>query len=108
MSIYFIDFTELSTELYSWLFEMDIVKNSRTVKMVLENNGLVEPENQGANNRDRRTTGVLSDYLWPNGRIPYVFDSILSEFSKYQLPPHFEPISYSYRIFFSSIEHYSV
>lgn len=76
--LYFVP-TELSPDLYSWLFEMDIVKSSRTVKTVLENNGLLEPEHQGIKQRERKAASVLSDYLWPNGRIPYVFDSIMSE-----------------------------
>ncbi len=58
---------------------MDIVKSSHIVQTVLENNGLLEPEQEGAKQRERRTAGVLSDYLWPNKRIPYVFESMISK-----------------------------
>ncbi len=64
---------------------MDIVKNSRTVKTVLERNGLIEPEHdseEGMLHRERKTAGVNSNYLWPKGRIPYVFESSVSEFSR--------------------------
>ena len=62
--------------LQSWLFEMDIVKSSVPVRSLL---GEMDGEEEHTGHKQRRTAGAQTEYIWPGGRIPYVFDSSVSE-----------------------------
>ena len=68
----------MPAELHDWLFEMDIVRSSNPVENLFRY-GEIDAKVEQTGHKERRTAGTNMEYLWPDGRVPYVFDSSVSE-----------------------------